>query len=146
MHNQHSTPVRTHCKTRSRLGAKNRPFAASHSGGTKPPCWRAKVALGLDKQKTYKILNDNFHCLSCPSATFILQHGRFVPPEWLAVKGLFKTTHCILTAQTSKQCLSSQKWGKGHQHVQRFRFSYKPAFDELNCVENLSETILLMIY
>ena len=24
----------------------NRPFAASHSRGTKPPCWRAKVALG----------------------------------------------------------------------------------------------------
>ena len=27
----------------------NRPFAASHSRGTKPPCWRAKVALGQDK-------------------------------------------------------------------------------------------------
>ena len=31
----------------------NRPFAASHSRGTKLPRWRAKVALGQDKQKTY---------------------------------------------------------------------------------------------
>ena len=29
----------------------NWPFAASHSRGTKPPCWRAKVALGQDKQR-----------------------------------------------------------------------------------------------
>ena len=28
-------------------------------------------------------------CLSCPdSATFALQHGSFVPREWLAAKGL----------------------------------------------------------
>ena len=66
----------------------NRPFAASHSRGTKPPCWRAKVALGQDKQKTYPILNSNFLCLSCPRATFSLQHGSFVPREWLATKGL----------------------------------------------------------
>ena len=68
--------------------ANNRPFAASHSRGTKPPRWRAKVALGQDKQKTYIILNGNFLCLSCPSATFALQHGGFVPREWLAAKGL----------------------------------------------------------
>ena len=62
----------------------NRPFAASHSRGKKPPRWRAKVALGQDKQKTYIILNGNFLCLSCPSVTFALQHGGFVPREWLA--------------------------------------------------------------
>ena len=28
-----------------------RPYAASHSSGTKPPCWREKVALGKDKQR-----------------------------------------------------------------------------------------------
>ena len=50
----------------------NRPFAASHSRDTKPPYWRAKVALGEDKQKAYKILNDNFLYLSCASATFAL--------------------------------------------------------------------------
>ena len=66
----------------------NRPFAASHSCGTKTQHWRAKVALGQDKQKTYIILNGNFLCLSCPSATFALQHGGFVPGEWLAAKGL----------------------------------------------------------
>ena len=72
--------------------ALNRPFAASSSRGTKPPRWRAKVALGQDKQKTYTgeyiIVNGNFLCLSCPSATFSLQHGGFVPREWLAAKGL----------------------------------------------------------
>ena len=66
------------------------PFAASHSRGTKPPRWRAKAALRQDKQKTYIILNGNFPCLSCPSATFSLQHGGFVPREWLAAKGLLK--------------------------------------------------------
>ena len=30
-------------------------LAASHSRGSKPPCWRAQVALGQDKQKTYII-------------------------------------------------------------------------------------------
>ena len=29
----------------------NRPFAAFHSRGTKPPCWDAKIALGQDKQR-----------------------------------------------------------------------------------------------
>ena len=67
----------------------NRPFTASHSRRTKPPCWRARVALGQDKQKTYIILNGNFLCLSCPSATFALQHASFVPREWLAANGLF---------------------------------------------------------
>ena len=67
----------------------NRPFTASHSRRTKPPCCRARVALGQDKQKTYIILNGNFHCLSCPSATFALQHASFVPREWLAANGLF---------------------------------------------------------
>ena len=67
----------------------NRPFAARQSRGTKPPCWRTKVALGKDEQKRYIILNGNFLCLSCPGATFALQYGGFVPREWLAAKGLF---------------------------------------------------------
>ena len=67
----------------------NRPFEASHSRGTKPPRWRAKVALRQNKQKTYIILNGNFLCLSCPSATFALQHAGFVPREWLAARRLF---------------------------------------------------------
>ena len=72
--------------------ATNRPFAGSYSCGTNSPCCRAKVALGQDKQKTYIILNGNFLCLSCPSATFALQHGGCVPREWLAAKGLLMLT------------------------------------------------------
>jgi len=68
-----------------------RPFAASHSRGTKPPCWRVNVALGHGKQKIYMILNGYFLCLSCPCATFALQHGGFVPREWQAAKGLLGT-------------------------------------------------------
>ena len=30
-----------------------RPFSASSTRGTKPPCWRAKVALGQDKKKRH---------------------------------------------------------------------------------------------
>ena len=65
-----------------------RPFAASHSRGTKLPCWRAKVALGHDKKgkSPFKIMYA--FCLSCPGATFALQHDGFVPHEWLGAKGL----------------------------------------------------------
>ena len=35
-----------------------RPFATSHSRGTKPPCWRAKEALGQDKQLLFKTSNN----------------------------------------------------------------------------------------
>ena len=59
-----------------------KPFADSHS----LPCWRAKVALGQDKQKANIILNGIFLCLSRPSATCTLQDGNFVPREWLAAK------------------------------------------------------------
>ena len=50
------------------------------------------------EQKSYwdKTNKENYHfklcmsfCLSCPSATFALQHGSFVPREWPAAKGLF---------------------------------------------------------
>ena len=60
------------------------PFAASHLRGTKLPCWRAKVALGRDKQRKSPFKIMLAFCLSCPSATFALQHGS----EWLAAKGL----------------------------------------------------------
>ena len=47
----------------------NRPFAASHSRGTKQPCLRAKAALGEDKQRKlplqimYGLLCMSFVCL-----------------------------------------------------------------------------------
>ena len=71
------------------LKERYRPFAACHTRGTKPPCWDAKFALGQDQQKAYIILNGNFLCLSCPSATFAPRLGGFVPREWQAAKGLF---------------------------------------------------------
>ena len=40
--------------------------------------------MGQDQQKAHIILNGNFFCLSCPSATFASQHGGFVPREWHA--------------------------------------------------------------
>ena len=49
---------------------------------------RAKVALGQDKQRKLPFKIMYVFCLSCPSATFALQPGGFVPREWLAAKGL----------------------------------------------------------
>ena len=43
---------------------------------------------GTRQKKTSIILNCNFLCLSCLSATFAHQHGGFVPREWLPAKGL----------------------------------------------------------
>ena len=93
--------------SRSHLG--DRLFAASHSRGTKPRCSRTKVVLGQDQQKTHVILDDNFLCLSCPSATFALQHGGFVPREWLAVMGLLVELFRMNSnrdAHKKKACLS----------------------------------------
>ena len=67
----------------------NRTFAASHSRGKKPRCWRTKVALGQDKQRKLPFQIMYVFCLSCPSATFVLQCGGFVPHEWLAAMDLF---------------------------------------------------------
>ena len=67
----------------------NRTFAASHSRGKEPRCWRAKVALGQDKQRKLPFQIMYVFCLSCPSATFVLQRGGFVPHEWLAAMDLF---------------------------------------------------------
>ena len=80
----------------------NRPFAASHSHGTKPLCWRAKVTLGQDKQKTYIILNGRFLCLSCPSVTFAREQSSFVPCEWLAPKGLMHILSLFLILANKK--------------------------------------------
>ena len=84
---------------------KNRSIAASHSCGTKPPRWRTKVALGQDKQKTYIIWNGNFLCLSCPSATLVLQHRGFLPREWLAAKVLLPTDCLMWKAVETISCI-----------------------------------------
>ena len=71
-----------------RLCCLNRPFAAFHSRGTKPPCWDAKVALVQDKQRKLPFKIMSAFCWSYPSATFASQHGGFAPREWKAAKGL----------------------------------------------------------
>ena len=68
----------------------NRPFAAFHSCGTKPPCWDAKVVLGQDKQRILPFQIMYTSCWSCLSATFASQHGGFVPREWKAAKGIYR--------------------------------------------------------
>ena len=67
----------------------NGPFPASHSHGTKLLCWRAKVALGEDKQKKLPFKIMYVSSLSCSSVAFAPQRGGFVPCDWLAAKGLF---------------------------------------------------------
>ena len=53
-----------------------------HAGKQKPSL------LGQDKQRKLPIKIMYAFCLSYPSATFALQHGGFVPREWLPAKGL----------------------------------------------------------
>ena len=53
------------------------PFAASHSRGTNPPCRRAKVALGQDKQRKLPFRIMYVFYFSCPNATFALHRGSF---------------------------------------------------------------------
>lgn len=57
----------------------NGPLQLSHSRDTKPPHWRAKVALGHDKQRKLRFKILYVFCFSCPSATYALQQGGFVP-------------------------------------------------------------------
>ena len=47
-----------------------------------------KVVLGRDKQRKLPFKSMYAFCLSCPSATFALQLGGFVPRDhgWLAAK------------------------------------------------------------
>ena len=68
----------------------NRHFAASHAfTWYKTAVLESKSRTGtrLTKKITISYYMYVF-CLSCPSATFALQRGSFVPREWLAAKGL----------------------------------------------------------
>ena len=61
-----------------------------------------------DKQRKlpFKIMYAFY--LSCFSATFALQHGRFVPREWFAAKGLFlqrnEATLCRSLSISNRSC------------------------------------------
>ena len=55
------------------------------------------------------MLNGNFLCLSCPSATFPLQQGDFVPREWAKEK-----TFNVLLLVAVQLCLTMSNyvgWG-----------------------------------
>ena len=92
------------------------PFAACHSRSTKPPCWRAKVALGQDKQRKLPFKIMGAFCLTCPSG---LQHGGFVPREWLAAKGLLSVTCSQYNLDNLKNLISytNQKVGSAHPKI-----------------------------
>ena len=78
----------------------NWPFAASHSRGTKPPCWRAKVALGQDKQRKlpFKIMYVFLFVCLVPARLFALQlGGSVVPREWVFSRNLAKHNENYLT-------------------------------------------------
>ena len=81
-----SLTIMVKCSSLSRELA-NRPFAAYHSRGRKPPWWEAKVTLGQDKQRKLPFKIMYAFCWSCPSATFASQHGGFVPHVCQAAKG-----------------------------------------------------------
>ena len=73
-----------------------RPFAASHSRATKPPCWRAKAALGREKQRTFpfNLWKPCFSCLSASISLYVIFYlfashiwGSFFPPKTAEMQG-----------------------------------------------------------
>ena len=68
------------------LFSPNRPFAACHSRGTKPPSWDAKVALGQDQHRKvpFKIV-----CLLLvlPQGEFCVRAWRFCTTRMASCKG-----------------------------------------------------------
>ena len=81
------------CESRGKVlhnAQSNRSLAASHSRGTKPPCWRAKSQWNKPTNKGKYHLKILYAILFVMSqCDFALQHGGFVSREWPAAKGLF---------------------------------------------------------
>ena len=77
----------------------NRLFAASHSGGTIPPCWRAGDALRQDKQRAL----NKFLYLSCPSAS------PFSPAWWFCTTWMTSCKGPILWWGITCSLMSSYK-------------------------------------
>ena len=93
----------------------NRPFAANHSRGTKPPCWRVKVALGQDKQRKLITIS---HCLC---VLFVLSQCDFCSPArrfcttWMAsCKGPILTLdgqkEVVLACNKKKKARNLTNW------------------------------------
>ena len=78
----------------------------------------SKSRTGTRQTKGILILRVNFLCLSCPCSTFALQHGGFVPREWLAAKGLFSVGYTFVRKglQLEKIEANFGPWNTG-QHI-----------------------------
>ena len=103
----------------------NRPFAANHSRGTKPPCWRVKVALGQDKQR--KLITTS-HCLC---VLFVLSQCDFCSPArrfcttWMAsCKGPILT----LDGQKEVVLACNKKKSKKSNQLALFYYMYNKYF------------------
>ena len=66
-----------------------------------------------EQQKAYIILNGNFLCFSCRSATFALQYSGFVPREWLAAKGLFPHFSRLRDSKNERTRRERDTWKEG---------------------------------
>lgn len=66
----------------------NRPFASSHSRGTKPPSEEPETHWERTNKGLTTLNEVSSSLFLSPSASFVLQHGSFVPHEWQAAKGL----------------------------------------------------------
>ena len=99
------------------------------------PAWY-KIAVLESRSRTgtrqtkdiYIILNYNFLCLSWPSATFALQHGGFVPREWLAAKDLLVSLILIhwieiYPVDNAIHLLNNQVWIPNFKPQNLFRIS-----------------------
>ena len=130
-----------------RIKGNNRPFAASHSRGTKPPCWRAKVALGQDKQRQLPFQIIYVFCLSCPSANLTLQRGGFVMYH---ANGLLQRAYyfssndiqrSLLRTVLVKTSLSHKQVNKGRWWASRTR---SQALTELSLTCTMKTSTLLL--
>ena len=82
----------------------NSPFAASNSRGTKPPGWRAKAALGQDKQKTYNF-KWQFSLLGCVQ-TDATTPNMVAPTIWELLLTCWQW--CANRCNNSQQCWDLQ--------------------------------------
>ena len=57
----------------------------------KPPWWRAKIALGQDKQRRLPFKIIHAFCLFCAGETFPLQHRGFVPRNGQLQRAYYRT-------------------------------------------------------
>ena len=102
----------------------NRLFAASHSRGTKPPRWRAKVVLGQDKKKTcYILLNGNFSLFFLSQCDFCSPVRRFCTTWMASCKGSIRpcSHQCYACANASANAHANEVHLSCHTQVRQPR-------------------------